>query len=494
MHFLHPAKVQEVPEVRVENPLNNYIYMKRILSILNIILHALQTVFGGQQDSGSRSRHKGTTDKKLIASGVKRFFMEHYELRYNVMKQTEEFRPRQKRSTAWTNSAAASENSAAPPEKSAAASEESAAAPENSAAAPEKSAAAPEKSAAAPQKDGEGWQQLTDRDLRAIAFEQMEEVGVAWSIDVELYVRSALTPQYSPVADFLGHLPPWDGQTDHIGQLARRVPTDYEAWPDLFHRWFLGMVAQWQQRSRDYGNAIVPLLIGGQGTHKSTFCKQLLPHHLREYYIDDIKLDNAEQVERMLSRMLLVNIDEYNAKTDREQAKIKRVLTERDVQTRKMRSDQYLMLPRMASFIATTNDRQPLTDPSGSRRYLCCEVNGIIDTSAPIDYGALYAQAVGELQQGATWYFTKDEEEAVSRHNEQYTIQQTPEMIVETYYEPAPRSKDCFLSATDIQQQLSKQVRKADLPSLIALGRALRRLGFQYGAIDGRHGWYAQRR
>ena len=90
--------------------------------------------------------------------------------------------------------------------------------------------------------------------------------------------------------------------------------------------------------------------------------------NLREYYIDDIKLDNAEQVERMLSRMLLVNIDEYNAKTEREQAKIKRVLTERDVQTRKMRSDQYVMLPRMASFVATTNDFQPLYDPTGSRR------------------------------------------------------------------------------------------------------------------------------
>ena len=146
------------------------------------------------------------------------------------------------------------------------------------------------------------------------------------------------------------------------------------------------MVAQWQQRSRDYGNALVPLLIGNQGTHKSTFCKLLLPPHLREYYIDDIKLDNAEQVERMLGRMLLVNIDEYNAKT------------ERDVQTRRLRSDQYVMLPRMASFIATTNDSTPLTDPTGSRRYLCCDINGIIDTDVPIDYRQLYAQAVAELE------------------------------------------------------------------------------------------------
>ena len=461
--------------------------MKQIIHIISLVWQFIQTTLGHRTGDGHHTTRETTHNKKRIARGVKKFFRDNYELRYNVMKQTEEFRPIKQRKKGVQDSAAAPEHSAAAPEKSAAA-------PEKSAVAPENCPTAWDNSVDIPQKEDGGWQQLTDRDLRAIAFEQMEKVGVAWSIDIELYVRSALTPNYSPVADFLGHLPPWDGQTDHIGQLARRVPTAYEAWTDLFHRWFLGMVAQWQQRSRDYGNAIVPMLIGGQGTHKSTFCKQLLPHHLREYYIDDIKLDNAEQVERMLSRMLLVNIDEYNAKTDREQAKIKRVLTERDVQTRKMRSDQYLMLPRMASFIATTNDRQPLSDPTGSRRYLCVELDGIIDTSKPIDYGALYAQAVSELQQGAPWYFTKEEEEAVSRHNEQYTIQQTPEMIVETYFEPAPRNKENFLSATDIQQQLSEHVRKADLPSLITLGRALRRLGFQHGAIDGRHGWYVQRR
>ena len=427
-----------------------------------------------------------TRDKKRIARGVKQFFNKNYELRFNILKQVEEFRPLRRKGKLF---AAKGDLYDSKGDLLAAKGDLFSAKGDLFSAKGDLFGGKEEDVGMA-----DGWQQLTDRHLRRIAYEQMEQVGVAWSIDVELYVRSSLTPDYNPVTDFLDRCGTWDGREDRIRELARRVPTRYEAWPDVFHRWFLAMVAQWQQLSRDYGNAVVPMLIGSQGTHKSTFCRLLLPPSLRDYYIDDIKLDNAEQVERMLSRMLLVNIDEYNAKTDREQAKIKRVLTERDVQTRKMRSDQYLMLPRMASFIATTNDRQPLTDPTGSRRYLCVELDGIIDTSAPVDYGALYAQAVSELQQGASWYFTKDEEQAISQHNEQYTIQQTPEMIVETYYEPAPRSKDTFLSATDIQQQLSQHVRKADLPSLIALGRALRRLGFQYGAIDGRHGWYVQRR
>jgi predicted P-loop ATPase len=407
----------------------------------------------GRKNSRSNNSHYGVTDKQAIARGVKRFFEQNYELRYNVLKQTEEFRPR-KMQASHEKIQASHDDGLAP---------------------------------------HEGWRQMTDRDLRRIAIEQMEQVGVAWSIDVELYVRSALVARYNPVLDYLSRCGPWDG-TDHIGQLAQRVPTRYEAWPQMFHRWLLAVVAQWMEMSSDHGNALVPMLIGGQGTHKSTFCRRLLPPELREYYIDDIKLDNAEQVERMLGRMLLVNIDEYNAKTEREQAKIKRVLTERDVQTRRMRSDQYQMVPRMASFIATTNDRQPLTDPTGSRRYLCCDVQGVIDTDAPLDHRQLYAQALAELQKGALWYLTKQEEEALEQHNQEYRVETSPEQVLLAWYEPAERCQENFVRTVDILQHLSQHVGRADLPTVKTLSLTLRACGFGYGAIKGQRGWYARRK
>ena len=394
-------------------------------------------------------------ERRRIVLGVRRFFEHNYELRYNVMKQTEEFR-----------------------EKPTHRSEEATQLREESTHFGEE----------APQ-----WRQLTDREFRKMAIEQMEQVGAAWSIDVELYLRSALIHDYSPIADYLSSLPAWDG-SDHIRQLAQRVPCAFPEWPEWFHRWFLAMVAQWQQRSRDYGNSVVPMLIGAQGTHKSTFSKLLLPPSLREYYIDDIKLDAAEQVERMISRMLLVNIDEYNAKTDREQAKIKRVLTERDVQTRKMRSDQYLLLPRMASFIATTNEREPLTDSTGSRRYLCCEVTSIIDTDTPIDYPQLYAQAVSELEQGMPWYFSKEEELQIERHNQQYQCQSSVETVLLTYFEPAPRSKENFIRAVDIQQHLRQHLSPTDVPNIKKLTIALKKCHFFNGKMDGVRGWYAYTR
>jgi predicted P-loop ATPase len=395
----------------------------------------------------------GVSEKKQIAKGVRMFFEHNYELRFNTLKQIEEFRKKPcEQNSNGQNLHSDGHNDNSNP-----------------------------------------WNQLTDRELKRIAIEQMEQVGVAWSIDIELYVHSAFVPEYNPVIDFLQRCKNTDETVDFIRSYAQRVPTNFVRWPDFFHRWFLGMVAQWLNLSRDFGNGVIPMLIGGQGTHKSTFCRLLLPPELREYYVDDIKLDNAEQVERMLSRMLLVNIDEYNAKTDREQAKIKRVVTEKDIQTRRMRSDQYVMRPRMASFIATTNDREPLNDPTGNRRYLCCEVTGIIDTESPIPYSQLYAQAVTELKNGATWYFTKAEEAEIERHNQDYRCQSTPETILLAYFAPAERRKENFMRAIDILDELRQHVRTTDLPSIKTLTMALKSCHFPHGKINGQRGWYARK-
>lgn len=410
-------------------------------------------------ERSTNGRLSSKKERMRIAKGVREFIEQNYELRYNTMKQTEEFRPKIHDETMDDNYKGGNKCCDTTNDY---------------------------------YKDTI-WRQLTDREMRKIAIEQMEQVGVAWSMDVELYVRSALVPLYNPVTDYLEQCGKWDGTMDYIGQMAARVPTSYQHWPGFFHRWILAMVAQWMNISRDFGNAVMPLLIGGQGTHKSTFCKLILPPELREYYIDDIKLDNAEQVERMLGRMLLVNIDEYNAKTAREQAKIKRILTEKDIQSRKMRSDQYIMLPRMASFIATTNDHEPLCDTTGSRRYLCCEVAGIIDTDTPVPYRQMYAQAVAELCRGESYWFSKEEESQIERHNQTYRQQSSPEEILLSYFEPAERRKENFIRAIDIQNELRKHVRPTDIPSLKSLTNALKNAHFPYGSYNGYRGWYAQK-
>ena len=373
------------------------------------------------------------TRQERIACEIEDFFTRRYQLRYNTVKKIEEFRPLD---GAW-----------------------------------------------------HPWRQLTERDCRKMVHEQMREGCTGWGLDLQNYIGSSLLPQYNPIREFLSGCGRWTGRRDHIGMLARRVPTDFVDWEPLFHRWFLAMVAQWLGRDKRFGNMLVPMLIGGQGTHKTTFCRLILPPALHDYFIDDIKMDNAEQVERVLARMALVNIDEYNAKTEREQAKIKRILAEKDVQVRKMRSDQYVLSQRTASFIATTNQSRPLTDPTGSRRYICCPVNGIIDTEPTLNYRQLYAQALHELRHGARYWPSCDEEARMEAHNRQFQQMKKGELVITEFFEPMERNKDYLMTLADIEQSLRRRVTAADMPTLKELSVALA-THFQAGAVAGRRGWY----
>ena len=375
-------------------------------------------------------------EKERIMRSIEDFLSRRYELRYNTVKQTTEFRPNDLRFKEW--------------------------------------------------------RPLTDRELKSIVVEEMKEGGESWMNDIRTYVESAHIKDYNPIHEFLAGCGNWDRKADYIGDFARRLPTQYVHWPQYFHRWFLAMVAQAMNLNRDYGNSMVPLLIGEQGYLKTQFCNHILPPSMREYYMKDIKMDNAEQVERVLGRMWLVNIDEYDSKTQREQAKIKRLLTEKDVQVRKMRSDQYTMTPRLCSFIATTNDITPLPSGDGTRRYLCIEVTGRVDMSGRILYKQMYAQAVAELENpDCIYWFTDDDEREIQQHNRQYQQESAPEEVLTQLFKPTKQhKKENFWTTTTIQQELRKHLKAADVPSLNSLGLTIKKLRWPRVKNNGIRGYY----
>ena len=338
------------------------------------------------------------------------------------------------------------------------------------------------------------WRPLTDRELKSIVVEEMKEGGESWINDMRTYIESAHIKDYNPIHEFLAGCGNWDRKTDYIGDFARRLPTNYARWPQYFHRWFLAMVAQALDLNRDYGNSMVPLLIGEQGYLKTQFCNHILPPSMREYYMKDIKMDNAEQVERVLGRMWLVNIDEYDSKTQREQAKIKRLLTEKEVQVRKMRSDQYTMTPRLCSFIATTNDTTPLPSGDGTRRYLCIEVTGRVNMSGDIPYKQMYAQAVAELRDpDCVYWFTNDDERDIQQHNSHYQQESTPEMLLKQFFMPSKvRKKDHFWTTSAIQQELRNHLKAVDVPNLTQLGATIKQLRWERVKNRGIRGYYLE--
>ena len=245
-----------------------------------------------------------------------------------------------------------------------------------------------------------------------------KEMGLkSWDRDIERFIESPRIEKYDPVNDYLDHLPRWDGR-DRVGELAARVPCDAESWPKFFHIWMLGMVAHWKGLTSLTGNALIPLLIGPQGCGKSSFCRILLPRELRDYYNDRINFKNETDLNLGLTSFALINIDEFDKTTQRQQVLLKYLLSTADVKFRPPYGKAYRQYRRYASFIGTTNNPKPLTDPSGSRRFICVNVTDDINFTDDLNHSQLFAQLVQEIAEGRHYWLEDDETELLMSENQ----------------------------------------------------------------------------
>ena len=271
-------------------------------------------------------------------------------------------------------------------------------------------------------KDEAEWRALSDEVLNTIVINAREE-GVGGDSSprkvIEEYIHSMAVSDYNPIANYLNGIGEWDG-ADHVSSLFNRLVGVSDEMKGYLRIWLRSMVAHWLQMDTQHGNECVPVLIGEQGCGKSTFCNRLLPPELRSYFFDHINFTNRFDLEMALTHALLVNIDEFNIVTPSQMAKLKQNLSKVKVNSRPIFGRTTEDRKRYSSFIATTNERHPLCDPTGSRRFLCIEIPSgeFIDNDSPIDYAQLFAQILSELRQvGTRYWFTREEENRIQDLN-----------------------------------------------------------------------------
>ena len=299
------------------------------------------------------------------------------------------------------------------------------------------------------------YRMIDKRMMNTLSMEAMMQGVDCKDADVKRFLFSERIPTHHPFKDYVAALPEWDG-TDRVTMLAARV-SGKAIWINGFHRWMLGMVAQWLGYPARCANAIAPILISTeQGMCKSTFCTMILPEELRAYYTDKFTINATSGCEQKLSTFGLINMDEFNMYTERMMTILKNLMQMKKVNYRKCFKAYFSDLPRIASFIGTSNEKSLLTDETGSRRFLCIEVEKPIDCS-PIDYPQLYAQLKFELESGKRYWLTKEEETEIQEHNRAF-YRHSPEE--EAFFKVFALPKDdepCFkLTATDIFNQLQK--------------------------------------
>ena len=335
---------------------------------------------------------------------------------------------------------------------------------------------------------------LTERAQNSIVLDMLRE-----GLDNEgnpktlcqLYLHSEAVPVYDPIRDYLEHLPQWDGH-NHVADLFNRLPGITSEQAGYLAVWLRSAVAHWMQMDTLHGNECVPTLIGSQGCGKTTFLRRMLPQHLRQYYLDHLNLSNKFDKEMALTNNLLVNLDELDAIRPSQHAALKQTLSKSKVNGRPIYGASQEDRARYASFVATTNNPHPLTDATGSRRYICLQIpdGQYINNVGEIDYDQLYAQVLHEVQdEKAPYWFTNEEVARIQELNQNYMEQKDMAEIVKACFRKPEEGEN----VEPLKSSRVLELIKHSFPALpinsrvrIQLGFAMKELGFEnvhYGNV-----------
>ena len=329
---------------------------------------------------------------------------------------------------------------------------------------------------------------LTELALNSVILEAMRQdicEGKDPSSDIKRFINSEEVPSFDPIQYYLTHLPQWDGQ-NHVAQLFSRIPGISSEQLAYLSIWLRSAVAHWLQMDTLHSNECVPVLIGAQGCGKTTFLRRLLPQHLRQYYLDHLNLSNKFDKDMALTNNLFVNLDELEAIRPSQHASLKQTLSKNKVNGRpifgKVQNDR----PRYASFTATTNNPHPLTDATGSRRYICVRIpeGQLIENSGNIDYEQLYAQLMYEVtEQGAPFWFNNDEVARIQELNQEFMEQKDiAEIIAVCFRKPKEGELVKSMNSTQMLELIRKQYPSVQVnhSNKVHLGFAMKELGYEH--------------
>ena len=299
---------------------------------------------------------------------------------------------------------------------------------------------------------------------------------------IKLYVESEEVKPFNPIQDYLESLPKWDGH-NYVADLFSRIPGISTEQAAFLATWLRAVVAHWLQMDTLHGNEVVPTLIGGQGCGKTTFLRRLLPKHLEQYYLDHLNLSNKFDKEMALTNNLLVNLDELEAIRPSQQASLKQTLSKNKVNGRRIYGSSQDDRPRYASFVSSTNNPHPLTDVTGSRRYICVKIpQGVnINNKGDINYEQLYAQVLYELRElKAPYWFNNEEVARIQELNQEFVEKKDiAEMVAACFRKPKDNEVVKGMSSAQLLE-----VMKDNYPSLMATPSNIIHLGMTMKALE----------
>lgn len=291
-------------------------------------------------------------------------------------------------------------------------------------------------------------------------------------------LRSDYCEQFDPFKNYFDNLPNNEDETDYITELANTITTTrQDLWQVCFKKWFVAMVACVTNDKAI--NQTVIVFSGKQGVGKTTWIEKLIPKPLKDYMFSGTINPNNKDTLIHLAECMLINLDELENLNRTEIGTLKELITKTHIRMRKAYGHNNETLPRRASFAGSVNTAQFLNDTTGSRRFLCFEVEHI-EYTHNIDINQAYAQARQLYKDGFRYWFNQEEIKEINLNNEQYQIRSPEEELLLTWFEIADRdTANNFLNTTQIATKLAERA-KLNITdgTVMKLGKALKKHGY----------------
>ena len=341
-------------------------------------------------------------------------------------------------------------------------------------------------------KGKEYWREMTKHDINSIVCHAAQEYDAnITSREVMTALQSDLIPDVHPLREYILSLPAFTpDQPDWIDMVAQQVTVSpsplsdsledaasgyslefkgKELWRACFKKWFVAMVASWMKD--EVVNHQVLVLIGKQGIFKTTWLEHLIPPHLRAYACKLANSNDLNKDERLrIAEFGLISLDEIDSMNNRELNQLKSVITATDVNERAAYAYTKERRVRLASFCASGNRRDFLTDITGNRRWLPFEVESIQNPFYTIlPYERIYAQAWALAQDPLfSYWFDLDEIEVLEDHNQHFRDESNEEQLLPILFDVPAEGKGEFMTTAQISERL---VTYGNIKKPMALGR-----------------------
>jgi predicted P-loop ATPase len=272
-----------------------------------------------------------------------------------------------------------------------------------------------------------------------------------------MLISEEFSDDYHPFKEYLSALPEWDKKTDHIKEFIAQVKLEDESkrayLEECFKRWCIGAVCGWWEDEPDeyLVNQTCLVFVGNQGVKKTTWFRRLVPKHLRmKYYKNGYRElgRNDKEAELPLATRMVINLDELQAMNKADIEDIKSIITKAQVDLRRAYGRMYTFLKRRASFVASINREEFLSDITGTRRFLTFWTDSIkVDENLEIDN--VYAQAFYLYKQKVKYWFDTDEIVEVEKENDRFKLKTLiEEMHIANY--KVPSEKEMNLNEFDL--------------------------------------------